>query len=360
MGAYKDEKSGKWKAKFSYKDYTGKTRWATKRGFATKREALEYEREFLLQKAGDVEMTLAAFVDIYKANVYPRLKRSTIENKSNIIDKHVLPYFGKKKLSEISKKDVIAWQSDLIGKINPSTGKPFAKSYLKSIHNQLSTILNYAVKNYDLHENVAAKVGNMGSDKDIHISFWTEEEYKLFIEEVMDEPFYYYCFEMLYWTGMRVGELLALTPADIDLDNGTVSINKTYHRIKGEDIITGPKTAKSKRTIIMSDFLTEEIREYMDMLYKPKRTDRLFHTYKSTLARVLEKYAAQAGVKRIRIHDLRHSHVSLLLSMGYGAVEIADRVGHESVEITYRYAHLFPDAQSNMAAALDKLNKEGR
>ena len=169
-----------------------------------------------------------------------------------------------------------------------------------------------------------------------------------------------YMFELLFYAGLRCGELLALTPADIDLDNGTVSITKTYHRIKGEDIITGPKTAKSRRTIVMPDFLTEELREYMGMLYKPKRTDRLFQTYKGTLARALEKYAALAGVKRIRIHDLRHSHVSLLLSMGYGAVEIADRVGHESVEITYRYAHLFPDAQSNMAAALDKLNKEGR
>ena len=358
MGAYKDEKRGTWKAKFSYKDYTGKTRWATKRGFKTKREALEYEREFLLQKAGDVDMTFDTFVELYKKDLYPRLKPSTIQTKDNVIDKHVTPYFGHKKLREITKRDVIAWQGELISATNQRTGQPFSKSFLKEVHNQLSAILNYAVKNYDLSDNVASKVGNMGSEDDIKIDFWTEEEYRRFIEEIMDKPFYYYCFETLYWTGMRVGELLALTANDIDFENNTISITKTYHRIKGKDIISSPKTKKSYRTISIPEFLAEELKEYIDMIYKPDPTERLFHTYKAALAKVHKAGAVSAGVKPIRLHDLRHSHISLLIYMGYGAVEIADRVGHESVEITYRYSHMFPNVQKNMSEALDKLNRK--
>lgn len=360
MGAYKDEKAGTWKAKFSYKDYTGKTRWAQKRGFKTKREALDYEREFLLQKAGDVDMTFATFTEIYEKTVFPRLRVGTVETKKNIINKHILPYFGSKKLRDISKKDVIAWQNDLIKEINPRTNKPYSKSFLKTIHNQLSAILNFAVKNYDLRDNVASKVGNMGNEDEIRTDFWTEEEYGRFIEEVMDKPFFYYCFETLYWTGMREGELLALTVEDVDFEKKTIDINKTYYRCGGKEVINDPKTKKSFRTIKMPAFLAEELEEYVNMIYKINPTDRLFPTSKSGLSHALRVAADKAGVKRIRIHDLRHSHCSSLINLGFGAVEIGSRLGHQSKEITYRYSHLFPDAQDRIVASLDKLNNKDK
>jgi len=360
MGAYKEEKNNNWKAKFSYKDYTGRTRWVTKRGFKTKREALEYEREFLLEKAGDVDMTFASFTELYKKTLYPRLKEDTIEMKDNIINKHVLPYFGKKKLRDITKKDVLSWQDDLIRKINPRTGEHYKSSYLKSVHSQLSAILNFAVRYYDLSDNVAAKVGNMGSEDDANVDFWTEEEYMKFSEAMMEKPLFYYCFEVLYWTGMRKGELFALTLEDIDFAKKTIRINKTFYHINGKDVVTGPKTKKSNRTIVIPDFLVEELKEYVDMIYDCKKADRLFPVSSNGLASALLWGIKKSGVKRIRVHDLRHSHVSFLISRGgFGAVEIASRLGHESKEITYRYAHLFPDAQEKMANFLDDFkNKE--
>jgi integrase len=169
----------------------------------------------------------------------------------------------------------------------------------------------------------------------------------------MDNPIAYYAFEMLYWCGIREGELLALTPADFDLEKGTVTINKSYQRINRQDCITTPKTEKSNRTIWMPRFLTEEIRDYLSQLYGIKDTDRIFPLTKNTLHREMDKGAKAAGVKRIRIHDLRHSHISLLIEMGFSALAIADRVGHESIDITYRYAHLFPTKQTEMADKLD-------
>lgn len=183
--------------------------------------------------------------------------------------------------------------------------------------------------------------------------FWTKAEYQRFAEAMMDKPLSYYAFEMLYWCGIREGELLALTPADFDFEAGTVKISKSYQRLHGEDVITTPKTKKSNRTIKMPNFLCDEMRDYLGMLYGVKKKDRIFTVTKSYLHHEMDRGAKEAGVKRIRIHDLRHSHISLLIDMGFSAVAIADRVGHESIEITYRYAHLFPSKQTEMADKLD-------
>lgn len=356
MPAYKDEKRKTWIVKFKYKDWRSEDKWICKRGFITKREALEWEANFKLEKTGDMDMTFADFAERYKRELYPRIKLSTSITKSNIIDLRVTPYFGRKKVVDITTADVIQWQNQMIAYRDSKTGKPYSKSYLKTLHNQLSAIFNYAVKFFDLKENPAAKVGNMGSEKDIQLNFWTREEYTKFAEVMMDNPLAYYCFETLYWTGIRVGELLALTIDDIDFERGIISITKTYHRIKGKDIITSPKTPKSYRKISAPDFLLEELKDYIKMIYNPQPTERLFPKHKSFLARHIHAGATEAGVKQIRVHDLRHSHVSLLIHMGYSAVAIAERVGHESVDITYRYAHMFPSVQKDMAQKLNKLN----
>ncbi len=154
--------------------------------------------------------------------------------------------------------------------------------------------------------------------------FWTKEEYKKFSFEMMDKPVSFYAFEMLYWCGIREGELLALTAADFDFEKETVRINKSYQRLHGEDVITTPKTKKSNRMIKMPKFLCEEMQEYLSMLYGLKKKDRIFTVTKSYLHHEMDRGANAAGVKRIRIHDLRHSHISLLIDMGFSAVAIED------------------------------------
>jgi integrase len=351
---FRNESNGTWYVMTRYVDWQGNHKQKCKRGFKTKREALEWERVFHLQQSTDMDMSFESFVDIYKNDIRSRIKETTWLTKVNIIDKKILPYFGKRKISEIQTKEVIAWQNDLLRQ-KDKTGKPYSECYLKTIHNQLSAIFNHAVRFYALRTNSAAKAGNMGNEKRKEMLFWTKEEYLRFADVMMDKPVSYYAFEMLYWSGMRLGELLALIPSDFDFQNSTVTINKSYQRLHGEDVITTPKTKRSNRTIKMSEFLAEEMQEYIKMQYEIEPTDRLFPISKSYLHREMERGCKETGLQKIRIHDLRHSHVSLLIELGFSAVVIADRLGHESIEITYRYAHLFPSKQNEMA---NKLNHE--
>ena len=171
----------------------------------------------------------------------------------------------------------------------------------------------------------------------------------------MDKPDSFLAFEVLYWTGVRVGELLALTPANFDLDPARpmVSITKSYQRLQCRDVATSPKTKKSERRILMPRFLADEVRDHLQ-LFPKGASERVFAFTKGYLHHKMDRGSRAAGVKRIRIHDLRHSHVSLLIDMGYSAVAIADRLGHESSEVTLTYAHMFPSVQTSMAADLEK------
>lgn len=354
MAVYKD--GDKWRVIYRYTNWQGERKQTQKRGFKTKREAQQWEREVMLKSESKLDMTFASFFEVYEADKKKRVKENTWESKSHIIRTKILPYFGNRKIAEIEPKDVIAWQSKLLG-YQGENGEVYSPTYLKTIHSQLSAIFNHAVRFYHLPSNPAQKAGTMGCEEHKEMLFWTKEEYLKFADAMMDKPRSYYAFEMLYWCGVRMGELLALTPVDFDFERQTVTINKSYQRLKGRDVITSPKTVKSNRTIKMPEFLCEEMRDYIRMLYEVGANERIFQLTKSYLHHEMDRGAKEAGVKRIRIHDLRHSHISLLIEMGFSALAIADRVGHESIDITYRYAHLFPNKQTEMANQLDRERK---
>ena len=356
MAAFKNKDNGTWYVQFRYTDWKGERQQKLKRGFATKKEAQAWEREFLMEKQADINMTFESFVALYEKDIKPKLKINTWLTKESIIQKKILPYFSKRKLSEITAKDIIDWQNEIRG-LTDSHGKPLSKTYLKTVHNQLSANFNPAIRYYGLQINPAQRAGNMGAEERREMLFWTREEYTLFSEAMMDKPISFYAFEMLYWCGIREGELLALTPADFDFQKQTLRINKSYQRLNKQDVITTPKTPKSIRTIQMPQFLCDEMQDYLKMLYGAEPDTRIFPITKSYLHREMDRGCKETGVKRIRIHDIRHSHVSHLIDMGFSATAIADRVGHESIDITYNYSHLFPSKQTEMA---DKLNMERR
>lgn len=358
MAVYKEEKTNTWRAVYRYTDWNGKRKQTQKRGFKTKREAQAWEREQLNKTSADLDMTFKSFVDLYTADMKTRLKENTWATKDHIIRTKLLPYFGKLKMCNITAQQIITWQNEMLNH-EDENGKPYSPVYLKTLHNQLSAIFNHAVRYYNLRENPCKKAGGMGKNKNREMMFWTKEQYLKFAEVMMDKPLSFYAFEMLYWCGIRLGELLALTTADFDFKNRKLHINKSYQRIKGQDVITEPKTKKSNRTIEMPDFLCEEMQEYFSMLYDQMPGERIFPISKSYLHHEMDRGVKATGLKRIRIHDLRHSHVSLLIELGFSAVAIADRVGHESIEITYRYAHLFPSKQKEMANKLGELKKGG-
>ena len=265
MPAYKDEKRGNWYAAFYYENWKGERQKKMKRGFKTRKAAQEWERQFLLQKAADMNMEFERFVELYREDKLNRLKENTLLTKENIIQLKILPYFRKKKMCDIQTKDVIEWQNTLLA-CRDEKGKPYSQSYLKTIHNQLSAIFNHAVRYYGLKSNPAAIAGNMGKEGQKEMLYWTKEEYLKFADAVMDKPVSYYAFEILYWCGIREGELLAL-------------------------------------------FLMDEIKDYLASLYGIKDDQRIFEVTKSYLHHEMDRGAKEAGVKRIRIHDLRHPYV---------------------------------------------------
>ena len=253
-------------------------------------------------------MTFASFFEIYEADKKKRVKENTWESKSHVIRTKILPYFGERKIAEIEPKDVIAWQNEMLA-YKGENGEVYSPTYLKTIHAQLSAIFNHAVRFYHLPGNPAQKAGTMGTEEHKEMLFWTKEEYLKFADAMMDKPLSYYAFEMLYWCGVRLGEMLALTPSDFDFERNTVTINKSYQRLKGRDVITSPKTTKSNRTIKMPHFLCEEMQEYIGMLYEISGDERMFQVTKSYLHHEMDRGAKAANVKRIRIHDLRHPYV---------------------------------------------------
>lgn len=287
------------------------------------------------------------FVEIYLESMEHRIKENTLMTKQNIFYHHIVPYLGEMKLDEITPKDIIHWQDQVMKDNN------YKQTYLKAIHNQLSALFNYAVRFYGLKSNPARLAGNMGKEEVGEMKFWTKEEYLTFSRAMMNKEESYHAFEILYWCGIRLGELLALTAEDFDFEKKTLRINKSYQHIKGKDVITTPKTRKSNRVLTLPDFLSDEMQDYISRLPYLKVDDHIFTITKSGLHHEMDQGCRETGVKRIRVHDLRHSHVSMLIEMGFSAVDIANRVGHESVKVTYRYAHMFPNKYLMIAKKLN-------
>lgn len=356
MPTYKKTgKAGKvsWYASFYYTDWTGTRKQKKKEGFATQREAKAYERQFLERIAGTPEMTFDTLADLYLADLKQNAKETTYSNQSAIVDNHIRPFFGALRVNEITAATVRKWQ-------NTFAGSKYAQGFLFRIHRVLSTMFNFAIKYYGLIRNPATLAGSMGKRKpkeEMH--FLTLEEFSRLREALLanGELIPATAFSFLFLTGCRKGEMLALTVSDLDLKEGTVAINKTYTRLGKKDIITTPKTEKSIRTISMPLSLVQIMQDFIHGLGGISSKQRLFDCVSAdTLRTILHRYTDMVSLPKIRIHDLRHSHASLLIEQGISPIAIADRLGHESVQTTLNiYSHLYPGKQKEVADKLQEI-----
>ena len=348
MTAYKDAKQGTWYVSFRYTDWTGTRKQKMKRGFATKKAALSYETEFIRKASADMDMELGSFVDVYFEDKKNSLKINSIKNKQHMFRKHILPYFSEKKMNEFVPADIIQWQN-LIHEKNLSS------TYERMIQNQITALFNHAETIYNLQNNPCKKVKKMGKADADKMEFWTRDEYDQFLSVVAKGTDTYLMMEILFWTGMREGELLALTPADIDFRKNQIHITKTYTRSGGQDIISSPKTDSSVRTISIPEFLKKEIEGYIEERYGMPANERLFPIVARTLQKRMKTLIEKAGVKVIRVHDLRHSHVAYLINQGVQPLLIKERLGHRDIKITLNtYGHLYPSEQVALAAMLNE------
>lgn len=351
MPAFKNTQRGTWYCKFYYTDWTGTRKQKKKEGFSTKREALEWERSFLNSCRIDCDITFGNFCEKYMTHCKARLKPTTYENKCYIIKDKVLPYFKNMKLKDIKVGTLRTWQDTLITHENN-----YSNTYLKTINNQMSAILNFAVNNDYIPANPMHKCGSMGKKHANGINFWTLDEFRLFFEAIRNKPVSEVIFNLMFYSGMREGELLALTLNDFDFEKNIVSINKSYVRFNGQDLIQTPKTPKSKREITLPEQTMQLIKSYAKTLRKYNPDNRLFTCTKGYLSREMKRGCLASGVKKIRIHDIRHSHASLLIELGFQPILVSERLGHENIETTLQtYSHLYPNKQKEVAEKLSEL-----
>lgn len=299
---------------------------------------------------GSVSMKLESFVEVYFKDKEGRLKLRTVDTKRKLIEQKIIPYFAEKTLDEITPLDLMKWQNDLLN-------KGFKPTYLRMIQNQMTALFNHAERFYGLKNNPCKKIDKMGKPNAKELNFWTKEEFDIFIDSFSDdEKVYKLIYELLFWLGCRIGEVMALTFSDIDYEKSTVTINKTLFRRGKEILITTPKTESSVREVTIPEFLVDEIKQYAESIYKPEKDNRLFELTDRAVQKKIKSKANKCHLKPIRVHDLRHSHVAFLIEKGVQPLVIAQRVGHDSVNTTMNiYGHLYPNKQKQVA---DMLNME--
>lgn len=351
MTVYEDN-NGTWYFITRIEQVDGSKKQIKRRGFKTQKQALLAEAH--LEEEGVIEnvVTFEFITDEYMSWYKTRRKATSYRKIESVIRVHLKPYFKKTPIKNIRQRDIIKFHDYLID-------SKLSAAYVKKIHQILSALFNFAIKNEYTKDNPARVVGNLEMKENKHMEYWTLEEFKSFIKHV-DDNIYYALFMTLYYSGMRKGELLALTWGDVDFNNHTINISKTT--LDGN--VTSTKTTASNRIITMPNHtlnLLAKLKLDQAVRYKiePKMSYVVFGKItdsisRSALASKYEKYVKLSGVKRIRLHDFRHSHASYLINKGIIISVVAARLGHADVSITLNtYSHLYPSTERDAVLQME-------
>lgn len=348
------------RANLGYDAVTGKQIQKYRSGFSTKKEArAEYSKLILAAEEGlameKKQPSFKQFIEeIYLPWYKTQVKESTYKNRLNTIEKH-FKFFYRKKVNEIEPIHVQTWQLKL--------AKDYSPNYVRIIQGMLSLAFDRAIILGLAKKNPARMVGNIKSKK-VKVDFWTLEEFQKVISLLYKGDYYehylFICFWLLFTTGLRIGEAAALQWEDIDFESGIISVTKTlYYKSMNEYTFVDPKTSASIRTVVIDRDTIRELKDWMEVQKKVLKDCNFVLSYsgiptsKHTLPRALEKLAGLAGVHRIKIHALRHSHVALLISMGVNPLIVKDRLGHEKIQTTLgTYGHLYPNSNFEVAKML--------
>ncbi len=300
----------------------------------------------------DVSVPLKVFFQRYMDDITPRLKQSTVESKLRIVQEYILPYLGDVPIKDITPQYIRTWQNKVLSQFD------FSNAYFNLIDRQCTSIFTYAKKYFDI-PSPFDKAGHIRLLQNHNMSIWSVEEFQNFITYFQNDLYLKTVFEVLYWNGLRIGEALALTPEDVCKSPMELRVCKALSSTSMGEIISTPKTRKANRRISLPQFVYNDLMLLIDK-NKIKAKARIFDSSRSYIREhMVEGYEAN-GLRPIRIHDLRHSHVSLLIQMGYSPVLISERVGHEKVSTTLNtYAHLFPSQQGMIASSLEQVNAIG-
>ena len=363
----KKVKKTTYKCEGSYVDIDGVPHRYHKRGFSSAEEAKEWERTFLLKATNEVNnnITFKELYFIYKDAKLSKIKSTSMYKVDQIVNLHILPYWGGTKLNKITTDKVENWQAELLNITYSKNGNniKYANSHLELIQTRFKTINKFGITKGFIND-MRLSMFDIAKRKDEikkEMLFWQPYEFMEFIKEI-DQLRFYTFFNTLYWCGLRSGEALALTWKDIDLDKRIIKIRKSYS--KHGKIISTPKTDNSIRDVIIPEMCFKALLQhheahkkiigYCDSRYvfdfdKPLDDNSIRY--------VKNRACQKAGIKQIRIHDFRHSHVSLLINQGFSPFDIAKRLGHTVEMVNNVYGHWFTDAQQSMVNCLDEIYK---
>ena len=360
MPVYQDKKTKKWFFRTYADDPYGNRKQYERSGFATKKLAQKAESDFKFDyKNIKSDITFQELYDMYINYKDFHLKAQSMRAIKSRFENHILPYFKNLKLSKINETIYLNWQRE-IEKNN------FKHKYNSALHCAMVNALNYAVKFKYLDRNIANDSGNFKQKFELkkNVDFWSYDEFQKFIN-VVDNIIYKTFFNSLYFTGLRQGEALALNWNDFK--NDYLDINKTIskEKINNTRIINTPKTAKSIRKIKIDNELIKDLNNLKDYYIKFEGFNDNWFIFgglkplsPTTIGRKKNEYCNIAKVKKIRIHDFRHSHASLLISSGVPITVISQRLGHSDVSTTLNtYSHMVPKDEDKAVHILEQMRK---
>lgn len=363
MPSYKDEKTNTWYCQFWYKDWTNKNRHTCKRGFKRKRDADDWERNFRNEHERSTDITMNELFIQYEKHLYnlEELKvygKSTVLFKLDSIRYYILPYFTGAIVNRVTTKDVNNWIVTL--KTKPNKRKPGATLSSATVNSRrtvLNQIFEYAVTNYGLKNNPVEK-----SEKakyystDDRAKYWTLEQYNTFYNALNNEQ-YRIIFNLMFYSGMRIGEALALTPASFHPYE--IAVEHNFRRMKYKGVMINhmgpPKNKPSERDIKIPHFLYNQILDYIDRLYDIKDDDRIIEYAYATIYNKMMSTIKKVGLPRISPHILRHSYANILRDCTDDIAVVSKQLGHSSPQVTLQiYTHMLPNRDLK---AVDELEK---
>lgn len=346
MAIYKDKKRGTYYVSVYIELKNGERKRMVKRGFKTQAEAKKGEAEIIFNASthNPDNPFMIDVLDEYADWYEKRRKASSTHKIKKDIRLYIKPFFENKRIQDITRRDMIRFQDYLLGKISINTAK--------GVYTQLSAILRYATSMDYIDTNVAKEVGNIRGGTTKRFEYWTLNEFKEFIS-VIDDLKYRTLFMTLFFSGARIGEVTSLTWKDIDFKNDMIDINKTTFKGK----VTDPKTKSSIRKIKMPK---HTINLYAQLILKvnPKTDYYIFGSFYdplhvNTVRGYYSRYLDKTDLKKIRMHDFRHSHASYLINNGYDIQIVSKRLGHAKVSTTLDiYAHLYPNKEDEAIAQM--------
>lgn len=357
-----------WIFRTYYTDMYGNRKQKKSEAYLTQREAKEAERDFLTTIQYQSEYTNVIQKNISFEILYLEwftFKKKSIKSTSayrlrKTLDKNIFTFFKSYKLNAIKMNIINQWLEFLNNSGNSLECQNKIICYLKEI-------LNYAKLYYDFDEKIISRIQtyrietSARKERSSEWNFWTYEEFEKFINAV-DDDFYYLIFNFLYFTGLRIGEMIALTWKQVDLEKRIIKVRNNFtNKIEEQPYaILDPKTKNSIRDVDLDDKLFNLLEKHYtneQKLYGFNDEMFVFGNIKyvspTTFSNHLKKYIKLASVKRITPHGFRHSHVSLLIHLGCDCRDVAARIGDTVEMVEKTYYHMFPQKKSSTINALN-------